>query len=714
MTIDLPRQKDPNYPYLDNTNSDIRLVGHPGVICPFVQHTSASRLEMYSSHIQQALIVKGAEFPKIFTGLEPETGKFSYNNSKRDQDAEVLAVVPKYDIYDIRDNPRTTVIFKREDGYIDCVDIERYTAGTDGFGYENKLNIPQPESYLSKDHVLQESYAHKGDQYMMGTNANTAYMTMMETIEDAMMISHRLANKLTSTEIHKTTIMVKSNMHPINHYGDMFDTKFIPDIGDSVGPDGILCAFRYLDVDLFQATADPQATREVQPQHDKVYYAPQGARIVDMDFYVARSNKNHPFPQTIYSQVEKYREGIKIYWRRILEVYRKYSNSHSAKFTSRFNNRVTSAIRCLRFEGGDVPEVPKNTRFAYMVKKDEPVRYLNIDVTYVVERKAGVGTKITDRYGAKGIVCRCIPDEHMPTDQHGFQADLIIDPASVIKRMNEGQLYEQAINRTSELVRRRLEQEYAQNPAQAAHTLVQYYQDINPQYANKILDIKNTPRKLEIHVAHVIKHGIYLNIPPMLETMTTSIFAKLEAWGYVESPVTCTSHDDNNMPLETYTTDNNVAIGSKYVFALCKEPDPTAAGVSRISQHGIAIKPPSHEKINHPIRQSPLKLGADEVRLIVMNVDANAYMRFSSLQGNSAVGVRHAVESLLFAEKPTQLERVPIDDGTLVKTNGPVSLYHTIMRTMGIDSMTTAVRSDHDPTPAYIENGVSVEDPTDD
>lgn len=702
------RKRDGRYPYLDNLTSDLRQIGFPSSICPFAQHTSSSRLEMFSRHIKQALVVNKPEFPYIFTGYETETGRYTYNESERDYDAEVLAVIPKYNIHDIRGNSKFTIILKRDDGAIDYVDVERYTAGSDGFGYENKVMIPQPNTYLGKDDTLQESYAHHGDQYMLGTNCNVAYMTMPETIEDAMMISETAAEKLSSVEISKKSISVAANMHPINIYGDDFDFKFIPDIGDTVGDDGVLCAFRKLDNELFSAMANPEALKTPQPQHDRIYYVPPNAQIIDLNFYLARPKSTKPFPQSIYGQVEKYREGIKIYWQRILDVYRVQSKQ-GAQFTSKFRTLAASAMQRLSIEGVRVPEVPYKTQLQYAFKRNEIVRYLQIDVTYIAKRHVDIGAKITDRYGAKGIVCRILKDQHMPTDEQGFRADLVVDPASVIKRMNEGQLYEQAINRTSEFVRRRLQQEYAESPTHAAYTLLKYYADINPAYANKIKAIKNTPKKLEDHVRHVITQGLYLNIPPLLETMTPDLYPKLEAWGYVESPVTFTPYDNNNQPMGTFTTHKPVCIGAKYIYGLCKEPNPSSPGVAHVSQHGIPIKPPKSDKGTSPIRQSPLKLGVDEFRLAIMSVDADAFMRFSSLQANSPVGVCRAVETLLSANHPTQINRMPISREELIATNGPVSLLHTIMRTLGIESQYTRVPDNEDTLERYFAHAPHVD-----
>ena len=60
----------------------------------------------------------------------------------------------------------------------------------------------------------------------------------------------------------------------------------------------------------------------------------------------------------------------------------------------------------------------------------------------VDRRPLRVGDKIVGRYGNKAIVAAILPDEAMPKTSEGESIQVIISPASVISRMNLGQLYE--------------------------------------------------------------------------------------------------------------------------------------------------------------------------------------------------------------------------------------------------------------------------------
>src|SRR5690606_21191290 len=56
--------------------------------------------------------------------------------------------------------------------------------------------------------------------------------------------------------------------------------------------------------------------------------------------------------------------------------------------------------------------------------------------------KISVGDKLTGYHGEKGLIAKIIPDEDMPYTSDGKPVDIILGPASMIRRMNLGQLIE--------------------------------------------------------------------------------------------------------------------------------------------------------------------------------------------------------------------------------------------------------------------------------
>ena len=68
------------------------------------------------------------------------------------------------------------------------------------------------------------------------------------------------------------------------------------------------------------------------------------------------------------------------------------------------------------------------------------IREINVFVAQV--RKIVVGDKLAGRHGNKGVISKVVPIEDMPLLPDGTHIDIIISPASVVSRMNIGQLME--------------------------------------------------------------------------------------------------------------------------------------------------------------------------------------------------------------------------------------------------------------------------------
>ncbi len=65
-----------------------------------------------------------------------------------------------------------------------------------------------------------------------------------------------------------------------------------------------------------------------------------------------------------------------------------------------------------------------------------------IEVTVAQMRKIQAGDKLAGRHGNKGIISQVFPEEEMPFLEDGTPVDIVLDPLSVVSRMNLGQILE--------------------------------------------------------------------------------------------------------------------------------------------------------------------------------------------------------------------------------------------------------------------------------
>lgn len=74
--------------------------------------------------------------------------------------------------------------------------------------------------------------------------------------------------------------------------------------------------------------------------------------------------------------------------------------------------------------------------------KDGPIKGILIRFKITQKINIGVGDKLTNRHGAKGIVSLVEQDKYMPITPWGDKVEIIVNPVGIINRMNIGQLYE--------------------------------------------------------------------------------------------------------------------------------------------------------------------------------------------------------------------------------------------------------------------------------
>ncbi|CAK9253467.1 unnamed protein product [Sphagnum jensenii] len=691
-----------DYPYLNNVKYDPRLLGFYSGLSPFVGNVTAPRLDMVASHINQALGLHGSQSAMLFAGPEQQLGDHEYRTDRRTQDGMIIAVIPKYPRTSgrikINENPSLTVIYIGEtDKKIHHFVLNSYTALTDGFGY---MNTPINQHLLQtgwplplyddkgKEIKFATSPSHKAGLYCMGLNANVAYMTMEETIEDSVCISQSLADRMATDELHQEKIIIRANQHPLNTYGVEDEWKIFPDIGETVNADGVICSLRGpISEETFIPDLIPDLLASRQAMHDETYYGAAGSLVIDLDFNIARPDK---LPSRQYAQVEKYTNAIVDYWKKIVAVYIEHRRK---PLSEGFSNLVNTAIQRLSAAGHAVaiPGMRKRSRTKLVGKNNRPIEFMEIIITYIRKRPVNLGFKSTDRQGTKGVIGKIIPDADMPIDQHGFRADIVIDPRSIIARMNVGQLYEQAINRTSEFVRRKMKDRLDSGDYETARDiLLEYYRDINPNFEVAVRETKNTDAKMRAHVADCVNTYISIHVPPGLDTISPSLIPYLkEKWGVEISPVTFTQRDMDGELIGTFTTKRPVCIGSKYIYLLCKMPHPSSPGVAKVSQYNSPMKTPTSDRIKYPIRQTPVRSGEDEGRMILMDAqDASEWVRLLSLQGNSPKGVDAVVDALLTSPHPTKIERIPLTNKELFTSNTIIGLFNHMMSTVGVEFST--------------------------
>jgi hypothetical protein len=274
--------------------------------------------------------------------------------------------------------------------------------GIDGFGYLMDVNQRMliPDLGLQEGECISKSRACEGSKYMLGTNANVAYISMKETVEDAFCISESLAKKMESTGIKTLIIDINKNDVPLNLYGDAENYKICPDIGEYVNPDGIILGLRQANDNTIIADMNDVALSTPQYQHDELYYAPaQDAVVLDIDVWI-NENRKVRTPEKVFSQFKKYIDGNRQYYSRIFEIYETECVKNKQEAAPEFITLVErAACMMTAYQKGFTSFGLGRKTPPKFCRKSEPIQFIQLVITYAFKYKVAPGFKITNFYG---------------------------------------------------------------------------------------------------------------------------------------------------------------------------------------------------------------------------------------------------------------------------------------------------------------------------
>lgn len=435
---------------------------------PFVAETSSARSYMYSSHFSQTLVIKHGDEKIIQTGLEKQFGENTFAKIA-DKDYRVIKAIKRYNgIGDKAVNKVVETLLIVEDvstSTIDFISIPYYHKLHQYFGFKYKKNDEilsnlRTNDYIQAGTVLADSPTiGKNKGYKFGVNANVALINIPEVTEDGVIISKRLQEKMAYDIFETRTVEFGSKSFPLNIYGDENNYKSFPEIGELINQDSVLMSLREYDDRLAPATLSTNDVREYDPVFDKTIYvkAPGEIKvvngeqvtygeIVDIKVYTSPKYKKDLLTN-VDAGIEKYANSLRQFYREIIETYEELKKEHWLRYQNN-NLPISEQLHKLIVDAYAIGNV-SNEKISYS-NRNELLDSVRIEFTIAYHSIVPViGSKITDGYGSKGVVVGVWDNDRMPyTMINGEKviADVIMDPASVISRLNPGRIYEQEFN----------------------------------------------------------------------------------------------------------------------------------------------------------------------------------------------------------------------------------------------------------------------------
>lgn len=386
--------------FMSNTLVRPDVLGVPSVLVHFFANTSSQRRLMSNNAMPQVEVIKGNETARFQTGFETKVGKYEFDDCAREQDIQVVRVIPKFGLsvsHDkIMSNPSFTVIYiGADDNKIGFFNINEYRELHSGFGYKNKKitkTCPSEGDYISKEQKFTTAPNHDGPLYNMGLNANVCYMPMWDTTDDAFVISRSLADRFTHTVIARKEITIDLDTCPLNLYGDDTDYRCFPDIGNKVRDDGILIALRNLDRNSFLTDFSNDELSIPRHMHDSLIMAPPGATIVDINVYI-NHKQIRKIEDTCYTQLLEYNQLHNSYYSAVIDTFEELSRK-GYQCSPAFNNLVTRC-KCFCYNRGG--------KSLILVDKKDIIKNVKLELVYAYEQKIAQGYKLSGTDGSEKL-----------------------------------------------------------------------------------------------------------------------------------------------------------------------------------------------------------------------------------------------------------------------------------------------------------------------
>lgn len=679
-----------------------QLIGLEQLLMPAQAHVSSQRAVMWGSHAAQAIVLDNAEFPTWFTGFEAAIGRYPFRSAEIKESAIVKAVLSKFGKIGTT-SPQTLVIYVGSETHeIGYFAVDQYVHLSKEFGYRARwknTNLWFADTPIEKGTEFEEAINYDGPMYSMGVNANVAYITAPETTADAFGVSEDFVRRLSHTRVGTISVTIPEDALPLNLYGDGITYKIMPGLNETVNEQGILIGVRNVASDCFMSDVNDASLHIPQPINDQLYRLPAGTRVVDIDVYLGSKFGKQACGSTMYEQLLDYNEQLTSFYTRIVETYftlleQGYTASH------KFNTLVTHAISMLgmeskrsgklQFKGPAYKQMmrilgDRGRRELRLFNKKTPIDFAMVTIKYAYTGTVGLGSKITGRDGAKGVIARIIPTEQMPVDAYGVRADIVACPTGAFNRLNPSQFYEQYINRVAYFVRKHA---LSLSDTKAGYEYVlNFFRMLSPTYAAIVESQVTNKAAMEQFMLDLERRGIHYVIPPFTTNRLKDLIPKLKAVYHVDKTPVEFDIPKRDGSLEHIRTRNPIMIGSKYVVVLGKIPgdDLTAQEASFVNQHQLPVKIHGSLKDMQSVGRTPIRIGEDETMLTTMSVGPEVIVRLLGVHATSSAAFLKLAQSLLTADKPTQLRSVPgLQFQEIVQTSANVAMLHHSLGAVGI------------------------------
>ena len=490
-----------------------------GLNIPNNATAGGARKLMNNIHQSHSLVLSEGDMPFVSTGYENRFGDLSSSIIKTDDDMEILGVIPKFS-----NNPTQhyyVIVKNLTTNEISHFERISYKYVTEMYGYLYNNDILDyyvtTSNYIPKGTVVRRSagfdaFGNKAN----GRNVNIAYMALDNNMEDSIVISESCSRKMAAPLVKTVKIIMNENDIPLNIYGDNNVYKTFPDVGEEI-QNATLLAYRRERIEDAIYTQSVQRLQRIMMSDDRVTI--KGV-VHDINVYC---NNPEYIAENIYNkQIYSYYQDRLRVDREIIAIVGPYITA---------GNNISYDLQKLFILAQDELSQKK-----FIDKK----QFSNIMIEFVVVEQIdlGIGGKISDRYGGKGVVSKIVPDYLMPSLPNGLRIDMIKNSSTMYNRENAGQIFELEVNYISMCILDRIRNTPDMNIELALSEILKFLEIQSPrQYTSmKNYTDKLNSDELSKFVDSILSFTcIHVSNDPLSETMDIDKLGRLyKAFPYVK------------------------------------------------------------------------------------------------------------------------------------------------------------------------------------
>lgn len=631
------------------------------LLIPNVNKCDNIRINMFSNHLPQTLVLANGEYPNVYTNFEDQVGKHSVAYKLSDRKWKVIGKFKKNKL-------NTTLILLDDENNVELYNFHPADRITERYGYKN-INTAETKEVndtIEKNEVIFKSTSYDEDMHFCyGTNLKVMYLAWNNlTYEDAIVISETAAKKFDAYSPDEFDITLNKNDIPLNLYGDENNYKCFPDIGEIVNPNRIACARRRLMYDSLLYDFNINNISSVNYDTDTVFYTTKGSVITDIDVFCNADMdylKKYPY----YNQIVSYIESNTNYY---TELYNflcdyigndTYKCSDEVKYWFKRADLLTSPDTVFKFDGNN---------FDNLV-----VKIKTLSVNHLV-----IGSKLSGRYGNKGCVSAILPVEEMPVNEFGEHADVILNPMGVVGRENMAQLNEHELNFIGDTVLRQTKD--MKTFDEKFNHICKFFEIVDPTITLRVLKgFKQvaTEEDKKKFLDSCYEKGLYIRQSPFFGNITVDDFSKLyDYFGYHPYSFTV-----QGKPIE-----EKLIMAKEYMIRLKHDPKSkfSARASGDLNINNIPSKSNSFKYHNSLFSKTPVKIGEMEFVALLLTKSMDIITKYLK-QTSSNPDERKNFNSELLTRNVFDIDRIELI-GTPSVTSQIIKTYLLSMGLENIDN----------------------------